>query len=132
MTSILNYKAKEVVLKMAKSNMTKIKVKSGICRYNFRCHNNAVHDALNNNDEKLAMCFYIDEDYPIIHFINIDKEGGYIDNTLGRWSEKYEYYLIKEIGKEDFFSISNIFQEYRKELNKNLPLHVRLLSNIEF
>lgn len=132
MTSILNDKAKKIVLNIAKSTMPKIKVTSGNCRYNFRCHNNSVHDALNDGNEKIAMCFYIDDDYPIIHFINVDNDSNYIDNTLGRWSERYEYYLIKDIDKVDFFSISDIFKEYREELHKKLPLYVRLLSNIEF
>lgn len=115
------------------ATMPKIKVESGICRYNFRCHYNAVHDALIEEDEKIAMCFYHDKIYDewILHFIKVDS-GIYTDNTLGRWSELYDYYLIRTIEKDSFFKIDEIFSSYRKELRSKLPWIVRLLSDNTF
>lgn len=112
--------------------MPKINVKPGIGRYNFMCHLNSVHDALNNDYNKIVMCIYIDENYPIIHFINVDNDGNYIDNTLGRWSEKFDYYFVKLIKKEDFFNINDIFTVYRKELRLKLPFYLRWFSNNKF
>lgn len=118
---------------MILKTMPKINVKSGNCRYNFRCHYNSVHEALNNNDEKIAMVFYfIGTNKPILHFVNVDKNGIFTDNTIGRWSEIYDYYLIKYIKKEKFFNIDNIFANYRKKLKEYLPFYVRILSDIEF
>jgi len=130
--NLLNKKAKEIIKEIVIKNYSKIKVNSGICRYNFKCHHNAVHDAINDKQDKIAMCFYIDNDYPIIHFINIDENGKYIDNTLGNWSSIYDYYLIKYIEKDKFFQVNDIFSEYRKELNEKLPFLVRILSNCDF
>jgi DUF1680 family protein len=129
---LFNEKAKKLVKNMVIATMPKIKVEAGVCRYNFRCQYNSVHDALNDEQDKIAMCFYLDEDYPIIHFLNIDNEGNYIDNTLGRWAETVEYYLIRTIDKESFFKIDDIFTAYRKELKLKFPWYVRWFSNCDF
>ena len=118
-------------MNMVTNELEKISVVSGECRYNFMCHRNAVHDALNANQDEVAMCFYIDDDQPIIHFINIE-DGRYVDNTLGRWSDMHDYYLIKTIGKEDFFNIADIFVDYRKQLQGRLPILIRWFNNIDF
>ena len=131
--NLLNNKADKFILNYVKTNLSKINVTSGKCRFNLLCHYNAVHEALNHNEDKIAMCFYVDEDKsPILHFINVDNKNVFIDNTFGRWSETYEYYLIKYIDKDSFFNVNNIFKEYREELNQKLPLYIRLLSNIKF
>lgn len=96
------------------------------------CHKNSVHEAIKNKDDSVVMCMYIDGDYPIIHFINQDKNGHYVDNTLGEWSEKYNYYFIKLINKDEFFDVDKVFDAYRKEIRKQLSFWVRLFSNIEF
>ena len=102
------------------SNHNKIDVKAGVCRYNFRCSFNAVHDALENDEDELAMCVYVDDEYPIIHFININKDGEYIDNTLGHWSERVDFYLVRNIKKDEFWDVNDIFTSYRNYL-KTIP-----------
>lgn len=124
--------AKLKIKNFATTNLQKINVLPGTCRYNFRCHNNAVHDAINEQQNEIAMCIYIDNNYPVIHFLNIDKDGNYIDNTLGNWAVTYQYYLVKHISKSDFFNIITIFKAYRIDLRKKLPLYIRLFSNIQF
>ena len=127
----LDKKVRSFLIDWTRNELPKIKVKSGVCRYNFRCHNNAVHDALNDGEDKIAMVIYIDDDYPIVHFINLNAEGEYTDNTLGRWSEKMEYYLVRTIDKEEFFSIYEIFNSYRKHLRSKLPLRLKLFSEYD-
>ena len=122
--------SKAIVKNMVIATMQRIEVNSGVCRYNFRCQYNAVHDALNENHERIAMCFYLDGSYPVIHFVNYDNEGSYIDNTFGRWSEMRDYYLIKIIEKVDFFSVDEIFTAYRKELKRGLPFYIRWFSSV--
>jgi hypothetical protein len=51
----LNEKANKEIVTYILSNLNKISVKSGQCRFNFRCHNNAVNDAIVNNESKIAM-----------------------------------------------------------------------------
>lgn len=127
----LDKKVREFLVDWTRNELPRIKVKSGVCRYNFRCHNNAVHDALDDGEDQIAMVIYIDEDYPIVHFINLNSEGEYTDNTLGRWSEKMEYYLVRKIDKEDFFNIYTIFNSYRKHLRSKVPLRIRLFSEYD-
>ena len=110
-----------------RSNHGKITVKPGLCRFNYRCHNNAAHDAIEADDESLAMCVYFEDNDPVIHFINI-RNGEYIDNTLGHWSKFMEYYLIRTISKDEFFEVLDIFTSYRNFLKRMQPLHIRLLS----
>lgn len=129
---VFNDIAKDIIKDLILTTMPKIDVISGSCRYNFKCQMNSVHEALNNSQDKIAMCFYIDDGEPIIHFININEDGTYIDNTLGRWSEIFDYYLIKTIDKEDFFKINTIFTAYRKELKTKLPFYVRWFANCNF
>jgi len=125
-------KAEDLVRNLIVATMPKITVKSGLCRYNYRCQLNAVHDALNDDQDKIAMCFYFKDSRPIIHFINVDNEGNYIDNTLGRWSETFDYYLIRFIEKKSFFKIEKIFTAYRNELVSNFPWYVRLFDDCVF
>jgi hypothetical protein len=129
---ILNDKAREIIKGMVIANYQKISVNSGACRYNFKCQHNAVHDAINEKQDKIAMCIYCDGDFPIIHFINVDKNGKYTDNTLGNWSRMYDYYLVRHIDRDSFFQVNKIFTEYRKELRNRLPFLVRILSDYEF
>lgn len=128
----LDDKAKEIVKDHMLATMKRVPVKSGTCRYNFRCQRNAVHDAIEAGHDEIAMCMYLEGDHPIIHFLNVDKEGNYIDNTLGQWSQRYTYFLVRHIDKESFFSIESIFSSYRRDLNLKLPFHVRWFSNVEF
>lgn len=127
-----NEEAKKQIINYLISNKEKIKVKSGKCRYNFRCHNNAVHEAVKKGQNRIAMCMYIDGDYPIIHFLNVGKKGKFTDNTLGNWSTQHDYYLIKYINKDDFFNVTNIFKKFRIDIRKQLSIWINLTSNIDF
>lgn len=126
---LLNSKAEDYIRNTIVANMPKIKVNSGTLRYNFRCQYNAVNDALNAGEDRIAMCFIIDGNMPIIHFINVDSEGNYTDNTLGRWSETCCYYFVRYIERDSFFNIDDIFSAYRKELRAKIPFFVRLFSD---
>lgn len=123
-----NDSARQEICNHIISKYEKIKVKGGKCRFNYRCHNNAVHEAKKHKHKKLAMCVYMDGSYPIIHFVNYHK-GKFTDNTLGEWTSQYDYYFIKWIKDDDMWNICTIFEAYREELGKTLSWWVRLTSD---
>jgi hypothetical protein len=72
----------------------------------------------------------MDGDYPLIHFLNY-KNKKFVDNTLGEWSSRYEYYFIRWIEQEDMWNVNNIFQAFRRELRNNLSWWVRITSDYD-
>jgi len=122
-----NKKAQQEILNLISNNEI-IQVNPGLCRYNYTCHMNAVHDAIINKDDKVALCIGVKKSIPMIHFINV-KDNFYLDNTLGVWSKDYTFYLIEFIEKERFFQIDTIFCNYRKELKSKLKWTTRLFSD---
>lgn len=122
-----NDKAKQIFYNHIIANYKAIEVKSGKCRLNL-CQVNAVHEAKKCKHKKIAMCVYMDETFPIIHFLNYNK-GKYTDNTLGQWSKCYKYYFIKWIDKNDMWDIGTIFEALRKDLKNMLPWWIRITSN---
>lgn len=125
-----NYKAQQEIVNYTIVNYKKIEVKAGKCRYNFRCQYNSVHEAKKNKHKKLAMCIYLDDGYPIIHFINYNK-GKFVDNTLGEWSSRVDFYFVRWITDEEMWQIDTIFTAFRKELRKTLSWWTRLTSDFE-
>lgn len=123
-----NYKARVEIINKVLSEHELIEVRSGKCRYNYKCHMNAVHEAIKKGDKKIAMCIYIEDNYPIIHFINYRKDK-FIDNTLGVWSGNKKYYFIKWITEEEFWEVNSIFGAYREVLRNSLSFWVRLTSD---
>jgi len=127
-----NRAAQEKIIRQVKNSLPKLKVKSGKCRYNYKCQMNAVHEALKNKHSKIAMCICIDEDrWACIHFINYHK-GKYKDNTLGQWTDTQDYYFVRWIEFKDFYNVDNIFREYRKQIQSDLGWWLRLTSNDSF
>jgi len=131
MINFLNNKAKAHIANMVRATLPKIKVKAGVCRYNFRCQINAVHEAIERKEGQIAMSVYIDGTCPVIHFLNVDKKGRFTDNTLGHWSKWNDYFFVKHIDQEDFIDVDSFFAAYRKELRKGLPWYVRLFSDFD-
>jgi len=135
MIDILDYKANLEIIDYTRNNLKKIDVNSGKCRYNYKCHMNAVHEAIENNEDNIAMVMYLhkndDESLePIIHFVNVDSNGIYTDNTLGNWSRYYEYYFIKNIEYLDYPIINSILAKYKKEYRNKLSFFTKLFSTV--
>lgn len=127
---LLNNKASKFFVNFTKANYERIDVKSGACRFNFRCQMNAAHDAFDKKQKKFAMTIYIDEGQPIIHFVNFDGKI-YIDNTLGHWSKFNKYYFVKWINEPEFWIVDEIFDRFQKHLRRQLPWYVRWFSDYE-
>lgn len=127
---INNRKAQKEICNKIVAEHKLIKVESGEILYNFRCQYNSVHFAKKNKDKKIAMCVYIDNGYPIIHFINYRK-GVFTDNTLGEWSKLHNYYFILWIYDSEMWQVDDIFAAYRKEIRKSLSWWVRVTSDFD-
>lgn len=125
-----NTKAQKEVYDYIISKYNRIDVKSGECRYNFRCQMNAIHEAKRNKHKKIAMCVYMDNTQPIIHFVNYHKKK-FVDNTLGEWSSRHDFYFIRWIKKDDMWDVNTIFIAFRKELRRVLKWWTRLTSDYE-
>lgn len=125
---INNDKAIKEIYQYIISHYKTIKVHPGKCRWNFKCSLNAVHEAKKHNHKKIAMCVYMDDGQPIIHFINYKKEK-FTDHTLGYWSQCYSYYFIKWIKEEDMWDVDAIFTAFRNDLGRKLTWWIRLTSD---
>lgn len=87
---------------------------SGKGLFNNRCHNNSVQIAYDDYCD-IVECVAITETEVILHYINI-KNGKYQDNTLG-WQYKYvDYYILREIDKNDYPKIGNILVKNKSAL----------------
>ena len=126
-TSIID----NIIRNHARTNYEEVEVKAGKCRYNQKCHVNSVHDAIRSDQDQIAMMITIDTDdnEPFIHFVNVNHDDEFVDNTFGEWCRTYEYYLIKYVNKDDYFDIIKIFVNYRKELHSILPWRIRIFSS---
>ena len=80
-----------------------IDVECGNGMFNLKCHENAVQWAFEHEDKgtKVVECIYIDAGTPILHYVN-ELDGMFIDNTLGFFSKKMEFYYIRVIHKTDW------------------------------
>ncbi len=131
---MLEKKSQNEIRKYIKATFKKIDVKAGKCRFNFRCQLNAVHEAIENSEDKVALIIYINKGSSecIVHFVNVDENGIFTDNTLGHWSKCQDFYFIKYIDEKNFFSINNVLIEYKKFFRKQLNIVTRILSDVEF
>lgn len=119
-------------LKKFTATLERITVNAGVCRYNFKCHMNAVHDALQDEQKWIAVCIAEEDGFQFIHFVNYDPIDGYVDNTLGFWSQNQKYYLYTHVYKADFRKIDAIFTNVRNDLKSRLSFWPRYFSRIQF
>ena len=126
--TINNDKAIKQIYNYIVANHKTIKVHPGKLRFNFRCSYNAVHFAKKKKDKRIAMCVYMDNGEPIIHFLNYHNKK-FKDHTLGQWSRCYNYYFIRWIDEEDFWDVNVIFDAFRADLANKLSWWTRLTSD---
>jgi hypothetical protein len=123
-------KSCQLLLAFAKNNCPIIEVNPGLCRMNFRCHLNAVHDAIEAGHDQVAVVIYIDGGVrPVLHFINYDGTS-YTDNNIGHWCKQMQYYLYGYVNKKDFHLVVGIISGTRNDiLKKVLPWYIRIFKN---
>lgn len=112
-------KIKQRIINYAQSNyklLDKNKFIKGKTYLNHRCHLNAVQEAYDNLS-KVLLVVCIGNDEIIVHFINQDLKGNYIDNTLGWYGkELYDYFLIREVNESEYHKIWNLLINTKKAL----------------
>lgn len=122
----MKYKEKVIkrIIEHIKANYQRIdkdEMKIGDSFYNYMCHMNAVQYIKNGKADEIYLCVYIENEWPIVHFIN--KQGDkYIDNTLGWRYEQLEYYIIKKVSEDEYNDVGTILEDAQAHL-------VRLHSN---
>lgn len=128
-------KIKNRIINYVKSNyklLDSSKFLNGKTYCNHRCHLNAVQEAYENGD-KVCLTVCIGGGKVIVHFINQDSKGHYIDNTLGWYGkELYNYYLVKEVTPNEYKKIWNLLIDTKKMLiNTNSSWLERKLAFIK-
>lgn len=88
--------------------------------FNNRCQLNAVQAIEEGLSTHVYSVVAIGGDSVIVHYINRDKNGDYVDNTLGFEYDKYDYYIIKQIKRSEYDSMDNKLMQSKKML---LNLH---------
>lgn len=102
-------------------------MKMGKGLFNHKCHLNAVQQVKDDLMEEVYSCVcFSDSTFPIVHFVNKDKDGKYIDNTLGFEYEKYDYYIIRKIEESEFHKMDDLLMSAKKSL---IDLHSNKLMN---
>ena len=133
----MNYKDRVVkrIVEHVKSNYQKINkndMQLGDLYFNYRCHMNAVQYIKTNKADEVYLCVYIEDNYPIVHFIN-KKEDKYIDNTLGWYYEQLDYYIIKRVSEEEYINIWDLLTDTQKNLiEANSNTILRKMCGIKF
>jgi hypothetical protein len=95
------------------NNKEKIIVHGGDYNYNLKCHLNSVHFARQYNEPTIAMVMYgLETEDPTLHFINVNKEGEFWDNTLGSSAVYEDFYLLRLVQEEEYTNINNVFRDY--------------------
>lgn len=109
-----------------------IDVAPGECHYNYKCHMNAVHIAWRDEHPQIAMVTYRAKGTmrPCVHFVNF-VDGKFIDNTIGEWSRRYEYRLMRMVSDAEFEDVDTLLGD-AKTFFRNLssPLE-RLFGVVE-
>ena len=116
----MKYKEKVIkrIIEHIKANYQRIdkdQMKIGDSFYNYMCHMNAVQYIKNGKADEIYLCVYIENNWPIVHFIN-KQDDKYIDNTLGWRYEQLEYYIIKKVSEDEYNSIEDLLSNTQKSL----------------
>ena len=71
--------------------------------FNYKCFMNAVEWARVHKGMEVLEVIYIDNNEPILHYLNRNKKTGeLLETTLGFYADNLEYYVIREIHESDY------------------------------
>lgn len=109
MRSWMKRRAREKLCRHVMSRYELIKPipKQGL--FNYRCFDNAVEY------NRLYSCgvvevMYFDGKYPVLHYLNVDSNGTYLETSLGWKADIYEYYKIRKVDQIHFEEIGKVFE----------------------
>lgn len=108
-------KIRERIKNHVRSRYERIIVQPQVGRFNFRCFDNVIEEHRHNDSFDVYEVIYIDNGYPILHYINYDtKNKRYLETTLGWKADHLEYYVIRKICNVDYRYIED---EFERSLN---------------
>ena len=104
----------------------------GKIKYNERSHLNAVQAVVAGIATKVILTVAINEDNcPIVHFINVNKDNKFVDHSWGWTYKEYKYYYVREIKEHEFDDIGTILDEMKRFLiNNNSNSFLRKIHRI--
>jgi hypothetical protein len=86
--------------------------------FNFKCHLNAV-EYNRVHDCAIVETIYIDPCMkPILHYLNVDSKGTFLETSVGYQTKENEYYKIRIIDPNDYMNISNEFAQSLESWNE--------------
>ena len=101
--------------KLTCDQIDKNEMRMGNGLFNRRCHLNAIQQVKEGKMEEVYSCICLEKDAdPIIHFINKDKDGFFVDNTLGWGYELCDYYIIKKVNEDQYNNTYKMLTELKK------------------
>lgn len=121
----MNYKEKVMInianqCRLLYTPIDKNDMALGELKYNRKCHLNSVQAVKEKIAEKVFLAVTIDKNNGVVvHFINKNNLGQFIDNTLGWSYEELDYYLVREIKPNEFCRIGDLLNSMKKYLVYN-------------
>jgi len=92
-------------------------MRMGIGLFNRACHRNSVQKIKEGASESVWAVIAINSyGFPIVHFINKDSDGKFVDNTLGWEYEYLDYYIVDKVKECDFENIAQLLLDIKDDL----------------
>lgn len=93
-----------------KSRYNRITVTPKQGLFNFRCYWNAVQYSHDHPETSVVEVVYLDEGYPVLHYINKHKESGeFYETSMGYLAKQFDYYMIRDVPEDEYDNINNVF-----------------------
>lgn len=105
----------------------------GIAPINYKCYYNTVQKVKEGADLEVWACIYWDNDTNnayVLHFLNRDKDGNFIENTLGYLKDENSYYILRQFREPEFDHVAGYFSNMLDYFNSTFltPLERWLLG----
>lgn len=101
LTDRLKLRARQRAVNYFRARLTMIKVEPEQGLFNLRCFDNAVDYVRRFPATEVVEVIFVYNGEPILHYINRNSVGTYLETTLGYQAATLEYYLLRTIHAED-------------------------------
>lgn len=88
-----------------------VKVRPTQGMFNFRCFENAVEWSRVHEGSAVIMGIYIEGERTVLHYWNVDADGGHVETTLGWRADDITYYPLRTIPPASHKAIGGVFDD---------------------